>query len=206
MARRPFPWLQSKNQSYAPLIERGYALTSQGRVAVTSAEHAEHIFFRLDPTCSFESPSPINPQFPPAQLTASDGSSAGPAGGTRSGATAAAPAAAAPSDLTRPPRLLTADKRTLFIVSPSELIASVDRQLMECILSKIENSAARIPYRARNNASGRNLIRVSLCPSPAQRPTLSLRRSKLSRDRLKSKASANPCFALSTSAINNAID
>eukprot|EP00965_Chrysotila_dentata_P050061 1658579-Pleurochrysis_carterae.AAC.1 len=56
-----FPWLQTRNQSYAPLIEKGYVLTTQGRVVVTSNEHAEHMFFRLDPTYSFESPSPINP-------------------------------------------------------------------------------------------------------------------------------------------------
>eukprot|EP00965_Chrysotila_dentata_P170004 5611875-Pleurochrysis_carterae.AAC.1 len=42
-----FPWLQSKSPSYAPLFERGYALTFQGRVAVTFAEHAEHVFFDL---------------------------------------------------------------------------------------------------------------------------------------------------------------
>eukprot|EP00965_Chrysotila_dentata_P123351 4076842-Pleurochrysis_carterae.AAC.1 len=65
-----FPWLQTQNQSYAPLIEKGYdVLTTQGRVVVTSNEHAENMFFRLDPTYSFESPSPINPTFPPAQST-----------------------------------------------------------------------------------------------------------------------------------------
>eukprot|EP00965_Chrysotila_dentata_P103943 3432245-Pleurochrysis_carterae.AAC.1 len=31
---------------------------------------------------------------------------------------------------------------------------------MECILSTIENPAARTPYRARSNASRRNLIRI----------------------------------------------
>eukprot|EP00965_Chrysotila_dentata_P000059 2008-Pleurochrysis_carterae.AAC.1 len=105
-----FPWLQSKNPSYAPLIERGYALTSQGRVAVTSAEHAEHVFFRLDQSYTFESPSPINPHFSAAQSTPTDGGSVGPAGGTRSGATTAAPAAAPASDPNRPPRPLTADE------------------------------------------------------------------------------------------------
>eukprot|EP00965_Chrysotila_dentata_P241255 6204175-Pleurochrysis_carterae.AAC.1 len=55
----------------------------------------------------------------------------------------------APLNPSRPPRVLTADERARFIVSP-ELIASVDRQLMESILSTIEIQAALIPYRARS--------------------------------------------------------
>eukprot|EP00965_Chrysotila_dentata_P106414 3514680-Pleurochrysis_carterae.AAC.1 len=38
---------------------------------------------------------------------------------------------------------------------------------MECILSMIDSPAARIPYRARSNASGRNLIRILMAESSA---------------------------------------
>eukprot|EP00965_Chrysotila_dentata_P091220 3012249-Pleurochrysis_carterae.AAC.1 len=78
------------------------------------------MFFRLDPTYSFESPSPINPSFPPAQSTgtgaATGGSTAGgPAAGTRSGSTAAAPLSGAiPPGPTVPTRTLTPDERARF--------------------------------------------------------------------------------------------
>eukprot|EP00965_Chrysotila_dentata_P251782 6210269-Pleurochrysis_carterae.AAC.1 len=103
MARGPLSWAPLEKSILRPLIKRGYALTSQGRVAVTSAEHAKHIFFLLDQTYPVDSPSPISPKFPPAQSIPSDGSSAGRALGTLSGATAAAPGTTAPVDPTKPP-------------------------------------------------------------------------------------------------------
>eukprot|EP00965_Chrysotila_dentata_P066464 2200659-Pleurochrysis_carterae.AAC.1 len=80
-----YPWLQTRNQSYAPLVERGYVLTSQGRVVVCSNEHAEYLFFRLDPSYSFVSPSPLNPTFSAAHSVGGSAPVGGPAGGTRSG-------------------------------------------------------------------------------------------------------------------------
>eukprot|EP00965_Chrysotila_dentata_P014384 476800-Pleurochrysis_carterae.AAC.1 len=35
-----FPWLQTRNQSYAPLIEKGYVNTTQGRVVVPGRPQA----------------------------------------------------------------------------------------------------------------------------------------------------------------------
>eukprot|EP00965_Chrysotila_dentata_P076559 2527910-Pleurochrysis_carterae.AAC.1 len=70
------------------------------------------MFFRLDPTYSFNAPSPTNPTFPVAQSTGTGSATSGPAAGTRSGATTAAPAAAPPQPVSNvPSRTLTADER-----------------------------------------------------------------------------------------------
>eukprot|EP00965_Chrysotila_dentata_P023547 780520-Pleurochrysis_carterae.AAC.1 len=70
------PWLSTCNPSYTPSIENGYVITSQGRVVVVFMEHAESVFFRLETTYTFDSPSPISPspnlsqpprQVPPAR-------------------------------------------------------------------------------------------------------------------------------------------
>eukprot|EP00965_Chrysotila_dentata_P198911 6179087-Pleurochrysis_carterae.AAC.1 len=92
------------------------------------------MFFRLDPSYTFEAPSPLNPTFPAAHSASSSAPAGGPAGGTRSGAGTQAQAASqtssvAPSGTNLPPRNLTTEERARFVVSP-EHIASVDRQLM----------------------------------------------------------------------------
>eukprot|EP00965_Chrysotila_dentata_P146184 4827444-Pleurochrysis_carterae.AAC.2 len=78
------------------------------------------MFFRLDPTYSFESPSAINPTFPPAQSTGSGAApsgpaAGGPAAGTRSGCTATAQLTSTTPSATAvpgvPPRSLTTDER-----------------------------------------------------------------------------------------------
>eukprot|EP00965_Chrysotila_dentata_P108287 3576624-Pleurochrysis_carterae.AAC.1 len=45
-----FPWLPSCNLLYASLVEQGYSLTPQGRVAVYSTDHAKAVFHRLHTT------------------------------------------------------------------------------------------------------------------------------------------------------------
>eukprot|EP00965_Chrysotila_dentata_P021247 703526-Pleurochrysis_carterae.AAC.1 len=37
-------WIPTCDQSFAPLIEHGYVLTSHGRVVVTSKEHAIAVY------------------------------------------------------------------------------------------------------------------------------------------------------------------
>eukprot|EP00965_Chrysotila_dentata_P174780 5770197-Pleurochrysis_carterae.AAC.1 len=58
-----FPWIPTCNSLYAKLIELGYSLTPQGRVAVYSNDHAKAVFHRLHQTHSFDSPSPVAPTF-----------------------------------------------------------------------------------------------------------------------------------------------
>eukprot|EP00965_Chrysotila_dentata_P127565 4218760-Pleurochrysis_carterae.AAC.1 len=40
-------WLQTENISYAPLIEHGYILTTQGRVVVANHNHAIAVCHRI---------------------------------------------------------------------------------------------------------------------------------------------------------------
>eukprot|EP00965_Chrysotila_dentata_P035345 1175887-Pleurochrysis_carterae.AAC.1 len=56
-------WLPAQHSNYAPLIEFGYVLTSQGSVAAFNLEHALHCRSRLLIAHSFDSPSPRNPIF-----------------------------------------------------------------------------------------------------------------------------------------------
>eukprot|EP00965_Chrysotila_dentata_P050185 1662576-Pleurochrysis_carterae.AAC.1 len=72
------------------------------------------MFFRLDPSYSFEAPSPLNPTFPAAQSANASAPASGPAGGTRSGTgsqtqSTAQSITAAPYAPNLPPRDLTAD-------------------------------------------------------------------------------------------------
>eukprot|EP00965_Chrysotila_dentata_P129996 4296826-Pleurochrysis_carterae.AAC.1 len=86
----------------------------------------------------------------------------------RSGAAPAAPPAAAPPAAT--PSQVYCDLSTAeldhYVISPETLL-SLDRQLMESILSTIESPATRATYRARCSNSGRLLIRALVAESNA---------------------------------------
>eukprot|EP00965_Chrysotila_dentata_P001516 50106-Pleurochrysis_carterae.AAC.1 len=56
-------WLPSQHSNYAPLIEYGYVLTSQGSVAAYTLEHALHCRSRLLIAHTYDSPSPRDPVF-----------------------------------------------------------------------------------------------------------------------------------------------
>eukprot|EP00965_Chrysotila_dentata_P156888 5184073-Pleurochrysis_carterae.AAC.1 len=53
-------WLPAQHSNYAPLIEYGYVLTSQGSVAAYNMDHALHCRSRLLSAHTFDSPSPRN--------------------------------------------------------------------------------------------------------------------------------------------------
>eukprot|EP00965_Chrysotila_dentata_P160565 5300749-Pleurochrysis_carterae.AAC.1 len=40
-------WIPTCDQSFAPLIENGYVITSHGRVVVASKEHAIAVYHRI---------------------------------------------------------------------------------------------------------------------------------------------------------------
>eukprot|EP00965_Chrysotila_dentata_P097924 3237587-Pleurochrysis_carterae.AAC.1 len=110
---------------------------------------------------TMDAPSPIVPTFSFSTQPAST-AAAGPT--TRSTPASGAPAAAAPSSVSTTGastvssvRALTADEKDHFVVSPEQL-ASVDRQLMETILSTITSPATRPAYRVSCQNSGRALI------------------------------------------------
>eukprot|EP00965_Chrysotila_dentata_P245664 6206698-Pleurochrysis_carterae.AAC.3 len=56
-------WIQTCDQSYAPLIEHGYVLPSHGRVVVASKDHATAVYHRIYTPYSLHSPSPLDPVF-----------------------------------------------------------------------------------------------------------------------------------------------
>eukprot|EP00965_Chrysotila_dentata_P113311 3744356-Pleurochrysis_carterae.AAC.2 len=115
-------------------------------------QHAQAVFFNLYTPYSMEAPSPIALKFAFAPAPASTAAS-GPA--TRSTPASAAPTttapAAAPVSSVRP---LTTDEKDHFVISHEQL-ASVDRQLMETILSTIASPATRPAYRTQCQNSGR---------------------------------------------------
>eukprot|EP00965_Chrysotila_dentata_P158771 5244220-Pleurochrysis_carterae.AAC.1 len=91
-----------------------------------------------------EARSPIAPTFTFATAPASTAAS-GPA--TRSTPASAAPTTAAPAAApVSSVRTLTADEKDHFVIS-SEQLVSVDRHLMETILSTIASPASRPAYR-----------------------------------------------------------
>eukprot|EP00965_Chrysotila_dentata_P179741 5934805-Pleurochrysis_carterae.AAC.3 len=158
-----FPWLPTCNSLYATLVEQGYSLTPQGRVVVSSNDHAKAVFHRLHQSCTFDSPSPVAPAFvfptvpnpqPSASQSASDRS-------LRSGASAAATPTAAPPLL--PPSQFYKDFASTeldhYVVS-LETLLDIYRQLMESVLFTIVSPATRATYRARCNTSGRILLRL----------------------------------------------
>eukprot|EP00965_Chrysotila_dentata_P102180 3373379-Pleurochrysis_carterae.AAC.1 len=93
-------WLPTQSSDYATLVEHGYVLTSQGKVATHDLDHALAIRDRLQQVNTFDDPSPRVPTFTfcePSTAQAAAGT-AGPQ--TRSQAltgASAAPAATATS-------------------------------------------------------------------------------------------------------------
>eukprot|EP00965_Chrysotila_dentata_P052436 1739551-Pleurochrysis_carterae.AAC.1 len=147
-------WLPTENASYAPLIEHGYIVTTQGRVVVANHNHAIAVCHRIFNPYPLHAPSPTDPHY---DLTIS---TLPPAVQTRTRAAAAQAAATAAGGSTQPTTLtLPSDQADRFIVSP-EMLANVDRQLMESILRTMDSLATRQFYRNQCNSSGRNLIRI----------------------------------------------
>eukprot|EP00965_Chrysotila_dentata_P183364 6055018-Pleurochrysis_carterae.AAC.1 len=70
-------------------------------------------------------------------------------------------------------RNLTADERDHFVIFPEQL-ASVDRQLMETILSTIASPATRPGYRLQCGNSGRTLIRLLVAEANVSSPSAGL--------------------------------
>eukprot|EP00965_Chrysotila_dentata_P189352 6173273-Pleurochrysis_carterae.AAC.2 len=124
-------WIPSCEQSFAPLIEHGYVLTSHGRVIVTSKEHAIAVYPRICTPYSLHSPSQLEPTFNlsiaslPAAIRA------------RTRSATSADASSAPTSLTLP-----TEPSDHYVISP-EILANVDQQLMETILKTVESVATR---------------------------------------------------------------
>eukprot|EP00965_Chrysotila_dentata_P225721 6194941-Pleurochrysis_carterae.AAC.1 len=51
-------WLPTKNADFATLVEFGYVLTSQGKVATYDMDHAIHCRSRLIKSYTYDDPSP----------------------------------------------------------------------------------------------------------------------------------------------------
>eukprot|EP00965_Chrysotila_dentata_P043150 1433211-Pleurochrysis_carterae.AAC.1 len=72
-------WLPTQLSDYATLVERGYVLTSQGKVATFDLDHALAIRDRLQPLYAFDNPSPLVPTFAFSSLSTTQ-AAAGAAG------------------------------------------------------------------------------------------------------------------------------
>eukprot|EP00965_Chrysotila_dentata_P224874 6194439-Pleurochrysis_carterae.AAC.3 len=110
------PWLPTSNASYAPLMERGYTLTSQERVVVSSyQQHAQAVYFSFYTPYTMDAPAPIMFTFSTAPAAAG---LSGPT--TRSTPAGAAPAAAAPTSAAPVStiRALAAFEKDYFVLSP----------------------------------------------------------------------------------------
>eukprot|EP00965_Chrysotila_dentata_P114890 3797309-Pleurochrysis_carterae.AAC.1 len=92
-------WLPTENASYAPLIEQGYIVTTQGRVVVANANHAIAVCHRIFNPYPLHAPSPIDPHY---DLTIS---TLPPAVQTRTRAAAAQAAATAAGGSSQPATL-----------------------------------------------------------------------------------------------------
>eukprot|EP00965_Chrysotila_dentata_P029536 981961-Pleurochrysis_carterae.AAC.1 len=163
-------WLPTQLSDYATLVEHGYVLTSQGKVATFDLDHTLAIRDRLQPLRSFDDSSPRVPTFAfstPSTTQAAAGT-AGPQTRSQalSGASAAPAATAAsasvslstvPGSIPRPPPL-TPDESKRFIFAP-EMIDAIDRKMMNAILETIASQAARRAYSAPSAGSGRELLR-----------------------------------------------
>eukprot|EP00965_Chrysotila_dentata_P134984 4464773-Pleurochrysis_carterae.AAC.1 len=166
-------WLPTQLSDYATLVEHGYVLTSQGKVATYDLDHALAIRDRLQPFHSFDDPSPRTPTFAfvapsAAQAAAGTAGTAGPQTSSQGPAgTSGAPAATAtsasvslstaPFCIPRPPPL-TPDESKRCIFAP-EMIDAIDRKMMNAILETIASQAARRTYSASSAGSGRELLR-----------------------------------------------
>eukprot|EP00965_Chrysotila_dentata_P068913 2277252-Pleurochrysis_carterae.AAC.1 len=134
------------DQSFAPLSEHGYVLTLHGRIVVTSKEHAIAVYHRIYTPYSLHSPQPLEPTFnlSTASLRA--------AVRARRRSAATADTSSAPTSPTLPSKAFDH-----YVIS-LEMLANVDRQLMETILKTVENVATHTMLRDNCNSSGRELI------------------------------------------------
>eukprot|EP00965_Chrysotila_dentata_P077548 2559197-Pleurochrysis_carterae.AAC.1 len=149
-------WLPAKNASYASLA----------------------VFFDLYTSYTMDSPSPVAPtvSFSSTQAPAAASgptTHSTPAGTTATSAAPTAAPATSVSSSVSSVRTLTADEKDHFVISPEQL-ASVDRQLMETILSTIISPATRPAYRLQCQNSGRTLIRILIAEASASSPSAGL--------------------------------
>eukprot|EP00965_Chrysotila_dentata_P063338 2099118-Pleurochrysis_carterae.AAC.1 len=56
-------WLPTQQSDYATLVEHGFIITSQGKVATYDLDHALAIRSRLQQLYTFDNPSPCVPNF-----------------------------------------------------------------------------------------------------------------------------------------------
>eukprot|EP00965_Chrysotila_dentata_P044316 1473495-Pleurochrysis_carterae.AAC.2 len=144
-------WIPTCEPTFAPLIKHGYVLTSHGRVVVASKDHAVAVLHRIYQPYSILSPSPNDSTFNLAL------SSLPAAVQTRASARLAA---SAPAGASQPTTLsLPSESADHYVVSP-ELLANVDRQLMETTMKTVEHIATRNELRILCAGSGRELIRI----------------------------------------------
>eukprot|EP00965_Chrysotila_dentata_P230549 6197834-Pleurochrysis_carterae.AAC.5 len=145
---------------YATLVEHGFVITSQGKIATYDLDHALAIRDRLQPLYTFDDPSPRVPQFAFVTAGTAQTTAGVPGPQTRSqllsgvGPAPAAPATPAtvslttvPGSIPRPPPL-TPDESKPFIFAP-EVIDATYRKLMDAILETITSQAARRAYTLR---------------------------------------------------------
>eukprot|EP00965_Chrysotila_dentata_P255046 6212081-Pleurochrysis_carterae.AAC.5 len=121
---------------------------------------------------TMDSPSPIAPTFAFPLAQAAAAAATGPA--TRSTPAGSTPSAAPTAAATvSSVRALTTDEKDHFVISPEQL-ASVDRQLMETMLSTIASPATRLAYRIQCQNSGRERIRLLVTEAKASSPSAGL--------------------------------
>eukprot|EP00965_Chrysotila_dentata_P196705 6177749-Pleurochrysis_carterae.AAC.1 len=63
-------WLPTQQSDFATLVEQGFIITSQGKVATYDMDHALACRSRLQTVYSFDNPSPRVPSFAFATATA----------------------------------------------------------------------------------------------------------------------------------------
>eukprot|EP00965_Chrysotila_dentata_P130154 4303169-Pleurochrysis_carterae.AAC.1 len=135
-------------------------------------QHAQAVIINLYFPYTMDAPSPVAPTFVFPTTPAASGTAGPTTLSTPAGATPAdAPLAGAPPVSSVRP--LTSDERDHFVISPEQL-ASVDRQLMETILSTIALPATRPAYRVQRMNSGRTLIRLLVAEANASSPSAGL--------------------------------